>query len=65
MSVFAFALVVWEARLVVATSARRVALVVIDRVTVRDREIDAVRWVHPYRVFWERQRECPQGDSNP
>ena len=47
MSVFAFALVVCEARLVVATSARRVALVVIDRVTVRDREIDAVKWVHP------------------
>jgi len=39
--------------------------IVIDRVVVRDREIDAVQWAHPYRVFLERQRECPQGDSNP
>ncbi|HET7494186.1 MAG TPA: recombinase family protein [Candidatus Limnocylindrales bacterium] len=39
--------------------------IVIDRVVVRDREIETLEWAHPVRVFFERQREYPQGDSNP
>ncbi len=52
----------------VATPARREELcrILVERVTVRDREIDRIDWTPPARPFFEkRQRVCPQGDSNP
>ena len=50
-----------------ASPARREELcqIVIERVVVRDRELEAITWTAPARPFFERQRECPQGDSNP
>ena len=39
--------------------------IVLERVVVDDREIEAVEWAAPVRTFFERQREYPQGDSNP
>jgi DNA invertase Pin-like site-specific DNA recombinase len=51
-----------------ASPARREELcrIVVERVVVRDREIDAIEWTPPALPFFEkRQRECPQGDSNP
>lgn len=40
--------------------------IVVDRVVVRDREVQAIEWVPAARAFFEkRQRACPQGDSNP
>ena len=52
----------------VASPARREELcrIVVERVVVRDREVEAIEWTPPARPFFEkRQRECPQGDSNP
>jgi DNA invertase Pin-like site-specific DNA recombinase len=50
-----------------ASPARREELcrIVVDRVVVRDRVVDAIDWTPPALPFFERQRECPQGDSNP
>ena len=55
------------AAILVASPARREELcqIVIDHVVVRDREIEWLGWTQPVRAFFERQRECPQGDSNP
>ncbi len=39
--------------------------IVVERIVVRDRSIESVTWTPPTRPFLERQRECPQGDSNP
>jgi len=51
----------------VASPARREELcrIVIDRVVIRDRHLDAIVWAPLVRPFFEEQRECPQGDSNP
>jgi hypothetical protein len=51
----------------VASGARREELcrIVVERVIVRDRQLDTIDWTPPARPFFERQRECPQGDSNP
>jgi hypothetical protein len=51
----------------VASPARREELcrIVVERVVVRDRKLDSIAWSPPVRPFFERQRECPQGDSNP
>ena len=51
----------------VASGARREELcrIVVERVVVRDRQVDAIAWTPPARPFFERQREYPQGDSNP
>ena len=51
----------------VASPARREELcrIVVERVVVRDREVETIDWTPPARPFFERQRECPQGDSNP
>ena len=52
----------------VASPARREELcrILVERVVVRDREVAAIDWTPPARPFFEkRQRECPQGDSNP
>jgi hypothetical protein len=50
-----------------ASPARREELcrIVVQRVVVRDRHVEAIEWVPPARPFFKRQRECPQGDSNP
>ncbi len=52
-----------------ASPARREELcrIVVQRVVVRDRQIEAIEWTAPMRPFLDqkRQRECPQGDSNP
>ena len=39
--------------------------IVVERVVVRDRQVEAIEWVPAARPFFEKQRECPQGDSNP
>ncbi|MGZ8514499.1 MAG: hypothetical protein ACXWXA_05590 [Candidatus Limnocylindrales bacterium] len=52
----------------VATPARREELcrILVERDTVRDREVETIDWTPPARPFFEkRQRVCPQGDSNP
>jgi hypothetical protein len=43
---------------------------VVERVVVNDRRIEAIVWTPPARPFFadvgeKRQRACPQGDSNP
>jgi hypothetical protein len=50
-----------------ASPARREELsrIVIQRVVVRDRRLASIEWIPAARPFFERQRECPQGDSNP
>jgi DNA invertase Pin-like site-specific DNA recombinase len=51
----------------VASPARLEELckIVIERVVVSDRRVEAITWTAPVRPFFERQRVCPQGDSNP
>ena len=51
----------------VASGARREELcrIVVERVVVRDRQLETIDWTPPARPFFERQREYPQGDSNP
>jgi hypothetical protein len=39
--------------------------ILVERVAVRDREVEMIDWTPPARPFFEKQRECPQGDSNP
>jgi hypothetical protein len=39
--------------------------IVVERVVVRDRRLAEIEWVPAVRPFFEKQRECPQGDSNP
>ena len=50
-----------------ATPARREELcrILVERVVVRDRQLDTIDWTPPARPFFEKQRACPQGDSNP
>ena len=51
-----------------ASPARREELcrIVVQRVVVRDRRLEAIDVdARRLRPFFERQRECPQGDSNP
>ena len=51
----------------VASPARREELcrIAIERIVVRDRQVDSIAWTPPARPFFEKQRVCPQGDSNP
>jgi hypothetical protein len=52
----------------VASPARLEELcrIVVAQVVVRDREVQAIDWTPPARPFFaKKQRECPQGDSNP
>jgi hypothetical protein len=51
----------------VASPPRREELcrIVIERIMVKDRQVEAIEWTPPVRPFFEKQRECPQGDSNP
>ncbi len=39
--------------------------IVVQKVVVDDREIASIDWTPPAAPFFERQRWCPQGDSNP
>ena len=50
-----------------ASPARREELcrIVVERVVIRDRRLDSIVWTPPVRPIFEKQRECPQGDSNP
>jgi DNA invertase Pin-like site-specific DNA recombinase len=50
-----------------ASSERREELcrIVVQRVVVRDRRLESIEWVPAARPFFEKQREYPQGDSNP
>ena len=50
-----------------ASGERREELcrIVVERVVVRDRQLETIDWTPPARPFFERQRACPQGDSNP
>ena len=50
-----------------ASPSRREELsrIVVLRVVVRDRRLASIEWVPAVRPFFARQRECPQGDSNP
>ena len=49
-----------------ASPARREELcrIVVERVRVRDRAVEAIDWTAPARPFFARQRECPQGVSS-
>jgi hypothetical protein len=51
----------------VASPARREELcrIVVRRIVVRDRRVETIAWTPPVLPFFERQWECPQGDSNP
>ncbi len=51
----------------VASPARREELcrIVVERVVIRDRRLESIAWTPPVRPFFEKQRVCPQGDSNP
>jgi hypothetical protein len=51
-----------------ASPARREELcrIVVQRAVVRNRQLAAIDWTPAARPFFtRRQRECPQGDSNP
>jgi hypothetical protein len=50
----------------VASPARREELcrILVERVVVRDREVEAIDWTPPARPFFEKQRVCPQGGSS-
>lgn len=50
-----------------ASPARREELcrIAVQRVVVGDRRVETIEWMPPARPFFERQRACPQGDSNP
>jgi hypothetical protein len=53
---------------IIAASAVRLeelCRIVLVRVVVRDRQVDAIEWAPAVRPFFKRQRVCPQGDSNP
>jgi hypothetical protein len=47
----------------VASGARREELcrIVVERVVVRDRNLETIAWTPPAGPFFERQREYPQG----
>jgi hypothetical protein len=47
--------------------ARREELcrIVIERIIVNDRRVESIVWMPQARPFFEKQRVCPQGDSNP
>ncbi len=48
------------------TRREELCRIVVQRVVVRDREVQAIEWTPQARPFFEkRQRACPQGDSNP
>jgi hypothetical protein len=50
-----------------ASPARREELsrIVVKPLVIRDRRLASIKWIPAVRPFFEGQRECPQGDSNP
>ena len=38
--------------------------IAIERIVVRDRQVESITWTPPARPFFEKQRVCPQGDSS-
>jgi hypothetical protein len=50
-----------------ASPTRREELcrIVVDRIVIRDCQVEAIAWTPAARPFFEKQRVCPQGDSNP
>jgi DNA invertase Pin-like site-specific DNA recombinase len=55
------------AAIAVASPARQEELcqIVVEQVVVNDLKVEEIVWTPPARPFFEKQRECPQGDSNP
>jgi hypothetical protein len=55
------------AAIAVASPARQEELcrIVVEQVVVNDRIVEEIVWTPPARPFFEKQREYPQGDSNP
>ena len=55
------------AAIAVASPARQEELcrIVVEHVVVNDRNLEEIVWTPPARPFFEKQRVCPQGDSNP
>jgi DNA invertase Pin-like site-specific DNA recombinase len=55
------------AAIAVASAARQEELcrIVVERVVVNDLKVEEIVWTPPARPFFEKQQECPQGDSNP
>jgi DNA invertase Pin-like site-specific DNA recombinase len=55
------------AAIAAASPARREELcrIVVEQVVVNDRNLEEIVWTPPARPFFEKQREYPQGDSNP
>ncbi|MFI5259897.1 MAG: recombinase family protein [Candidatus Limnocylindrales bacterium] len=55
------------AAIAAASPARQEELcrIVVEQVVVNDRNLEEIVWTPPARPFFERQRVCPQGDSNP
>ncbi len=47
------------------TKREELCRIVVQRVVVRNRQLAGIEWVPAARPFFEWQRECPQGDSNP
>ena len=67
MGVHALAkLLALPAAIAVASPARREELcrIVVEQVVVNDPKMEAIVWTPPARPFFEKQRECPQADSN-
>ena len=55
------------AAIAAASPARQEELcrIVVEQIVVNDRNVEEIVWTPPARPFFEKQRECPQGDSNP
>jgi hypothetical protein len=55
----------WEWGCTAAGNREELCRIVVERVVVRDRQIEAIEWTPPMRPFLDqkRQRECPQGAS--
>jgi hypothetical protein len=45
----------------VGTRREELCRIVVERVVVRDRQLETIDWTPPARPFFERQREYPQG----
>ena len=60
-------LVALPAAIAAASPARweELCRLVVERVIMTDRKVEEIVWTPPARPFFERRRECPQGDSNP
>ena len=55
----------WAIEAASLTKREELCRVVVQRVVVRNRQLAGIEWVPAARPFFEKRRECPQGDSNP